>query len=120
MRISVISSVSAWFAVARAACRAGSASESRAAFTAACSRACSRSAGAGGEILGHVGTAVDAVRRHAERIVDTHPLKAADALQIGAALVAAQQNLALHEFVTLDASLAASAEREGLRVLTWP
>ena len=63
-------------------------------------------------------TAVDAVRRHAERIVETYPLKAADALQIGAALVATQQHPALHEFVTFDRTLAASAEREGLRVLT--
>ena len=65
-------------------------------------------------------TAVDVVRGHAERIVETYPLKAADALQIGAALVAAQRNPALHEFVTFDESLATSAEREGLRVLTWP
>ena len=64
-------------------------------------------------------TAVDVVRRHAERLVETHPIKAADALQIGAALVAAQQNTALHEFVTLDEVQATTAEREGFRVLTW-
>ncbi len=65
-------------------------------------------------------TAVDVVRRQAERIVEIHPLKAADALQIGAALVAVQQNPALYEFVTLDEPQATTAEREGLRVLTWP
>jgi predicted nucleic acid-binding protein len=65
-------------------------------------------------------TAVDVVRGQAERIVQTHPLKAADALQIAAALVAVQQNPALHEFVTLDEPQATTAEREGLRVLTWP
>ena len=61
---------------------------------------------------------MDAQPGHAERIVETYPLKAADALQIGAALVATQQHPALHEFVTFDRTLAASAEREGLRVLT--
>ena len=65
-------------------------------------------------------TAIELVRRQAERIVETHPLKAADALQIGAALVAGQQNPALHEFVTLDGSQGLVAEREGFRVLTWP
>ena len=65
-------------------------------------------------------TAVDAVRQQAERIVEIYPLKAADALQIGAALVAARQNPALHEFVTFDQALAASAEGEGLRVLSSP
>jgi predicted nucleic acid-binding protein len=65
-------------------------------------------------------TAIDVVRGHAERIVERHPLKAADALQIGAALVAVQQNPALYHFVTLDESLATVAAREGLRVLTWP
>jgi hypothetical protein len=65
-------------------------------------------------------TAVDVVRRHAERLVETHPIRAADALQIGAALVAAQQNPELYEFVTLDEVQATAAEREGLRILTWP
>ena len=65
-------------------------------------------------------TAVDVVRRHAERLVETHPIKAADALQIGAALVAAQQHPEVYEFVTLDGVQATAAEREGLRILTWP
>ena len=47
-------------------------------------------------------TAIEIVRRHAERLVEAHPIKAADALQIGAALVAAQQTPELYEFVTLD------------------
>ena len=64
-------------------------------------------------------TAIEVVRRHAERLVETHPIKAADALQIGAALVAAQQTPELYEFVTLDDVQATAAEREGLRVLTW-
>lgn len=65
-------------------------------------------------------TAIDVVRRHAERLVETHPIKAADALQIGAALVAAHQHPELYEFVTLDGVRATAAEREGLRILTWP
>ena len=65
-------------------------------------------------------TSAEIVRRHAERLVDAHPIKAADALQIGAALVAAQQHPELYEFVTLDEVQATAAEREGLRVLTWP
>jgi len=62
-------------------------------------------------------TVVEGVRRYAERVVETHPLRAADALQIGAALVAAEENPARFEFVTLDRNLAEAAEREGFRVL---
>jgi uncharacterized protein len=62
-------------------------------------------------------TAVELVRRQAERIVETHPLRAADALQLGAALVAAEDDPAALEFVTLDRQQALAAEREGFRVL---
>lgn len=62
-------------------------------------------------------TAVDIVRRHAERVVETHPLRAADALQIGAALVAADGHPETLEFVTLDRRLADAARDEGFRVL---
>jgi hypothetical protein len=62
-------------------------------------------------------TAIDPVRRHAERIIETHPLRAADALQLGAALVAAEDDPAALEFVTLDRQQALAAEREGFRVL---
>lgn len=61
-------------------------------------------------------TAVEVVRRHAERVVDTHAIRAADALQIGAALVAAGDDPAELEFVTFDQPQAAAAEREGFRV----
>jgi len=61
-------------------------------------------------------TAVEVVRRHAERVVDTHAIRAADALQIGAALVAAGDDPAALEFVTFDQPQAAAAEREGFRV----
>jgi len=62
-------------------------------------------------------TAVDVARRHAERIVEAHPLRAADALQIGAALAAAEDEPRAVEFVTLDQRQADAAEREGFRVL---
>ena len=49
--------------------------------------------------------------------METHPLRAADALQVGAALVAAEEFPATLEFVTLDRKLAVAAEREGFRVI---
>jgi predicted nucleic acid-binding protein len=60
---------------------------------------------------------IEAVREHAERVVTTHPLRSADALQLGAALVAAGGSPATLQFVTLDRRLAAAAEREGFPVL---
>lgn len=62
-------------------------------------------------------TAVELVRRHAERVVETHPLRAADALQIAAAMVAAEDTPSALDFVTLDRQQAVAAEREGFRVL---
>jgi predicted nucleic acid-binding protein len=62
-------------------------------------------------------TAVEIVRRNAERIVESHPVRAADALQIGAALIAAEDDPAGLEFVTFDHNLAQAAEREGFHVL---
>lgn len=57
--------------------------------------------------------ASDAVRRVALRILRVHPLRAADALQLAAASVAAEGDPASLEFVTFDARLAAAAELEG-------
>ncbi len=57
-----------------------------------------------------------AVRQHAERVVETYPLRAADALQLGAALVAAEGHPSSLGFVTLDRRLAGAASREGFRV----
>jgi predicted nucleic acid-binding protein len=58
-----------------------------------------------------------AARHHAERIVVDHPLRAADALQLGAALVAADGDPQSLELVTLDRRLAEAARREGFPVL---
>lgn len=57
------------------------------------------------------------VRRHAERIVMEHALRAADALQLGAAIVAADGDPQSLELVTLDRRLAEAAQREGFPVL---
>ena len=47
-----------------------------------------------------------------------HPLRAADALQLGAALVAADGDPQSLELVTLDNRLAEAARLEGFSVLT--
>lgn len=62
-------------------------------------------------------TSLEVVRDHAERLVESYPLRAADALQIGAARVAAHDRPADLDFVTLDDRQAEAAEREGFRVL---
>jgi len=58
-----------------------------------------------------------ATRIHAERIVMDYPLRAADALQLGAALIAADGDPQSIELVTLDRRLADAARREGFPVL---
>jgi len=59
------------------------------------------------------------VRSQAERMLRVHPLRAADALQLAAALVAAEQQPSDLEFLCLDDRLSAAASREGFR-LTAP
>lgn len=61
--------------------------------------------------------ASDAVRRSASRILRTHPLKAADALQLAAATVAAEGAPSSLPFVTFDRRLAEAAGREGFPVI---
>jgi len=57
------------------------------------------------------------VRRTAERLLRTHPLRAADSLQLAAALVAADHDPTTLEVVCLDARLATAARREGFKVI---
>jgi uncharacterized protein len=59
----------------------------------------------------------DAVRRTAERLLRAHPLRAADSLQLAAALIAADHDPSTLEFVCLDARLTSAARREGFAVL---
>jgi len=60
---------------------------------------------------------VTAVRTTAIRLLRVHPLRTADALQLGAAIVAAEDHPATLQFVTLDERLAQAAEREGFAVI---
>ena len=59
----------------------------------------------------------DAVRRAAERLLRTHPLRAADSLQLAAALIASDHDPATLDLVCLDERLSAAARREGFTVL---
>jgi predicted nucleic acid-binding protein len=59
----------------------------------------------------------DDVRETAVRFLRVHPLRAADALQLAAAFVAAEGRPSSLEVVTLDARLAAAARREGFALL---
>jgi uncharacterized protein len=56
---------------------------------------------------------VATVRRAARRLLRVHALRAADALQLAAAVVAAEGQPASLGIVTLDERLAAAARREG-------
>lgn len=62
-------------------------------------------------------TSYDGVRARARRLLESHPLSAADALQLAAALVAVEDRTADVAFVTFAARLAAAADREGFEVL---
>ncbi len=57
------------------------------------------------------------VRQRAERLLSIHPLRAADALQLAAALIWAQENPQGLEFVCLDQNLREAALREGFSIL---
>lgn len=59
----------------------------------------------------------DAVRNTAQRLLRVHPLRAADSLQLAAALVAAEGDAARLPFVCLDDRLSEAAVREGFAVL---
>ncbi|TLY73545.1 MAG: type II toxin-antitoxin system VapC family toxin [Gammaproteobacteria bacterium] len=58
-----------------------------------------------------------ALRRTAERLLRVHPLRAADSLQLAAALVAADHDPPTLEIVCLDERLTAAARREGFTVV---
>ena len=59
----------------------------------------------------------DELRRTALRMLRVHPLRAADALHLAAAFVAADRAPESLEFVSFDTRLAAAASLEGFRVL---
>lgn len=57
------------------------------------------------------------VRGVALRLLRVHPLRAADSLQLAAAVVAAEHEPPTLEFVSLDERLTEAASREGFRVV---
>jgi hypothetical protein len=59
----------------------------------------------------------DSVRRTAERLLRAHPLRAADSLQLAAALNAAGHDPTTLDFVCLDTRLTTAARREGFKVI---
>lgn len=59
----------------------------------------------------------DAIRETAARFLRVHALRAADALQLAAAFLAAERRPASLEVVTLDERLAAAARKEGFIVV---
>lgn len=59
----------------------------------------------------------DEVRHTAARFLRVHPLRAADALQLAAAYLAAERRPQSLEMVTLDERLAAAAQKEGFVVI---
>jgi len=62
-------------------------------------------------------SALGPVRERAMRLVATHAIRAADAMQLGAALVAVSDRPAGHDCVCADARLGRAAAREGFRLL---
>lgn len=59
----------------------------------------------------------EGVRKRAVRLLRVHPLRAADALQLGAALVAAREDPSSLSLVTSDDRLKSAAQREGFVIL---
>lgn len=57
------------------------------------------------------------LRQAAQRLLRVHPLRAADSLQLAAALAVAGSGTESPEFVCCDARLAEAAGREGLKVI---
>lgn len=59
----------------------------------------------------------DIIRETATRLLRVHPLRAADALQLAAAFIAAEQRPSSLEMITLDDRLANAAQKEGFAVV---
>ncbi len=59
----------------------------------------------------------DDVRNTAIRLLNTHPLKAADSLQLAAALIWANKLPGGYQFICLDNRLRSAAKKEGFTIL---
>jgi hypothetical protein len=68
----------------------------------------------------HMIVNVETVKAQARRLLRLHSLRAADAMQLGAALEWAGGRPTGRHFVTLDAHLARAAAREGFHVVPEP
>jgi len=68
----------------------------------------------------HEVDASDPIREAAVRFLRVHPLRAADALQLAAAFIAAERRPSSLEVVTLDERLAGAARKEGFAVIAIP
>jgi predicted nucleic acid-binding protein len=62
----------------------------------------------------------EAVCEAAVRFLRVHPLRAADALQLAAAFVAAEGRPSSLALITLDERLAAAARKEGFKLIEMP
>jgi len=62
----------------------------------------------------------DSVREAAVRFLRVHPLRAADALQLAAAYIAAERRPSSLQVVTLDDRLAIAARKEGFTMVGLP
>ena len=60
---------------------------------------------------------LEQVRKRAIRLLRVHPLRAADALQLAAALTASGEDPERMDLVSTDDRLSAAARREGFRIL---
>ncbi len=65
----------------------------------------------------HTINLIESVKRRAKRLLAVHALRAADSMQLGAALAAVDDNPVGWEFVCLDNRLSAAAQREGFLLL---
>ena len=65
----------------------------------------------------HIVEPVESVRQHTRRLLRAHRLRAADALQLAAAFVAASGRPATLPFVCLDQHLGIAAQREGFPIV---
>lgn len=109
-------SVAAWWGTPVECVSAMSRREREAALSAADARAAMERLRALSQAW-HEIVASEAVRTQAVRLLRMHRLRSADALQLAAALVAAEGEPGSLPFVCLDERLATAAEREGFSTL---
>lgn len=60
---------------------------------------------------------LETLRDIATRLLRVHPLRAADSLQLAAAIIASEHRPSTMDFVCLDIRLALAAQREGFNVI---